>query len=175
MLAEYKIYDIPSGAGQRAIADMIENDIVDQIVAKGGTYPKSVRTIEDVELNGTLIDVKTRDLGRDFSMPNLISVDRLKRNKDKDIAYLFVDYVVNPVDGLSAQTVNMDYRPIESICWKHLKIQNLGLGQLQLVNTNDGVDKFEGSREEWFVQLEKEMLWFYTKQIEKFEKLRSML
>ena len=126
-------------------------------------------------MNGTLIDVKTRDLGRDFSMPNLISVDRLKRNKDKDIAYLFVDYVVNPVDGLSAQTVNMDYRPIESICWKHLKIQNLGLGQLQLVNTNDGVEKFEGSREEWFVQLEKEMLWFYTKQIEKFEKLRSML
>ena len=91
MLAEYKIYDIPSGAGQRSIADMIENDIVDQIVEKGGIRPKSVRTIEDVSLNDVLIDVKTRDLSREFSMPNLISVDRLKKNKDKEIAYLFVD------------------------------------------------------------------------------------
>lgn len=175
MLAEYKIYDVPLNAGQRAIADLIENDIVDQIVAKGGNRPKSVRTIEDVELNGVLIDVKTRDIGRDFSMPNLISVDRLKKNKDTEIAYLFVDYVVNPVDGLSAQPVNIEYRPIETISWDHLKIQNLGLGQLQLVDTTQGIRAYEGTREEWFAELENQMKDFYTKQIAKFEKLRSML
>ena len=175
MLAEYKIYDIPSGAGQRSIADMIENDIVDQIVEKGGIRPKSVRTIEDVSLNDVLIDVKTRDLSREFSMPNLISVDRLKKNKDKEIAYLFVDYIINPVDRMSAQPVNMEYRLIESISWDHLKIQNLGLGQLQLSNYKDGISKFKGTRDEWFDELENQMSAFYTKQIAKFEKLRSML
>lgn len=175
MLAEFKIYDIPSGAGQRAIADMIENDIVDQIVAKGGIRPKSVRTIEDVTLNDVLIDVKTKDLSREFSMPNLISVDRLKKNRDKEIAYFFVDYVVNPVDRMSAQPVNMEYRLIESISWDHLKIQNLGLGQLQLSDYKDGIKRFDGTKDEWFEELEVQMDAFYTKQIAKFEKLRSML
>jgi len=172
---EYKMYSVPTGSGQRAIADIIENDIVEQLVAKGGKKPKSVRTIEDVELNGVLIDVKTRDIGREFSMPNLISVDRLMKNKDTEIAYLFIDYVVNPVDGMTAQIVNVDYRPIQSISWEHLTIQNLGLGQLQLTKTDNGVSTFDGSKDDWYFELKLAMNNFYERQIRKFEKLRESL
>ena len=66
------IYNIPLGAGQRAIADMIENALVYEYVEQGGVLPNSVRSIEDVSFDGKLIDIKTRDVGRQFSMPNLI-------------------------------------------------------------------------------------------------------
>ena len=78
-------YQIPTNAGQRSIADIIENAIIEEYVAKGGIKPKSVRTIEDVTYDNKLIDIKTRDVGRDFSMPNLISVNRLMKNKDKQL------------------------------------------------------------------------------------------
>ena len=85
-------HQIPPNAGQRSIADIIENHIIEEYVAKGGIRPKSVRTIEDVAYEDKLIDIKTRDIGRDFSMPNLISVDRLMKNKDKQIEYKIVEY-----------------------------------------------------------------------------------
>ena len=172
---EYKMYDVPHNSGQRAIADIIENDVVNQLIEQGGIAPKSVRTIEDVTFKGVLVDVKTRDIGREFSMPNLISVDRLSKNRNTEIAYLFIDYVVNPIDGETAQIVNIEYRPIESIDWHHLSIQNLGLGQLQLVKTDKGINYFEGTKDDWFFELKLQMGNFYERQIRKFETLRKKL
>ena len=161
------IYDIPTNAGQRAIADIIEYHIVEELVQKGGTKPKSVRTIEDVCYENKLIDIKTRDVDRDFSMPNLISVDRLMKNKDKHIEYKLVDY---KVEKNTAHILHIEDRPIWTICWSAMKIQNLGLGQLQLVKTSD-IPYWEGTKEEWFDRLRIEMNAFYRKQIEKFKKL----
>jgi len=160
-------YTIPSNAGQRAIADIIEYHIVEDYVAKGGIRPKSVRTIEDVCYNNKLIDIKTRDIDRDFSMPNLISVDRLMKNKDKHIEYQFVEYQVK--DNIATIT-HIENRPIHTICWTAMKIQNLGLGQLQLVTVTD-IPYYTGSKDEWYKELREQMNAFYKRQIKKFERL----
>ena len=164
------IYNIPLGAGQRAIADMIENALVYEYVEQGGVLPNSVRSIEDVSFDGKLIDIKTRDVGRQFSMPNLISVDRLLRQKELEIVYDFVTYAV---DGLQAKVISREQRPIYTLDWKDLRIQNLGLGQLQLVNHDLGVSQL--SRDQWYEQLELEMVKFYDRKIIKFKKLRNKL
>ena len=160
-------YQIPTNAGQRSIADIIENAIIEEYVAKGGIKPKSVRTIEDVTYDNKLIDIKTRDVGRDFSMPNLISVNRLMKNKDKHIEYKIVEY---KVEGDRAIVMNIIDRPIHSICWSAMKIQNLGLGQLQLVK-HTNIPVFRGSKDEWYERLQVEMNLFSKKQITKFTKL----
>lgn len=166
ILRSEETYQITKGMGQRAIADIIENDFVDQIVEQGGLRPKSVRTIEDVSLDGVLIDVKTRDVNRDFSMPNLISIDRLRKNKDTTIRYIFIDYTVNED---TAKIVGYYVRDIHTIPWECLAIQNLGLGQLQLVKYPQD-EVFSGTKDEWFEMLRLRSIDFYTKQIEKFER-----
>ena len=162
-----KQFKLPTNAGQRSIADIIENSIVEEYVNKGGIKPSSVRTIEDVFFDNKLIDIKTRDIDREFSMPNLISVDRLMKNKDKHIEYKLVEYQVR---NNVATITNIEDRPIHSISWSAMKIQNLGLGQLQLVTTSN-IPYYNGTKEEWFIELREQMNAFYTKQIKKFEKL----
>ena len=161
-------FRVSTGSGQRAIADTIENAIVEDYVNNhNGVKPKSVRTIEDYSIDNKLVDIKTRDIDRDFSMPNLISVDRLMKNKDKHIEYQFVEYQVK--DGY-AQITHVENRPIHTICWSAMKIQNLGLGQLQLVKTSD-IPYYTGSKDEWYKELRVQMNAFYEKQIKKFERL----
>lgn len=157
-------------AGQRQIADIIEANLADYYVEQGGKLPDSVRTIEDVSLGDTLIDIKTRDVNRKFSMPNLISVARLRKNKDTKIVYHFVDYEVNDDEVV---VLNQTIVPIWEIDWSVLKIQNLGKGQLQLCGVKDysRLPRYKGTQEEWFVRLELEMVNFYKKQITKFESL----
>lgn len=154
-------------AGQRQIADVLEAHLSNYYVDQGGKLPESVRTIEDVSLGDTLIDIKTRDINRKFSMPNLISVDRLRKNKDKEIVYHFVDYRVK-YDVI--EVTNQIILPIYEIDWSVLKIQNLGKGQLQLCGVKDynNIPKYQGTREEWFAQLDLTMKNFYEKQITKF-------
>ena len=164
-------YPITEGAGQRAIADMIENIFVEDIVDQGGDKPQSVRTIEDVSLDGVLIDIKTKDVNRSFSMPNLISIDRLRKNFDSTIRYVFVDYSVNDNE---VNIVGVTTKDIHEITWECLAIQNLGLGQLQL--TKDiGSAVYDGTKHDWFDQLVSESYSFYEKTIAKFEKKKKEL
>lgn len=164
-------YPIMEGAGQRAIADMIENIFVEDIVDQGGVKPQSVRTIEDVSLDGVLIDIKTKDVDRSFSMPNLISIDRLRKNFDRTIRYVFIDYSVNDNE---VSIVGVTTKDIHEIPWDCLAIQNLGLGQLQLAK-DIGSAVYNGTKEEWFDQLKAESYSFYEKQIAKFEKKKKEL
>ena len=162
---------VPPKAGQRQIADIIEAELSEYYVhEEGGRLPDSVRTIEDVSVGDTLIDIKTRDVNRKFSMPNLISVSRLRKNRDTDIVYHFVDYAVLEDE---VHILNQTIVPIWQIGWSVLKIQNLGKGQLQLCGVKDynDIPKYHGTREEWFSRLELEMENFYQKQIKKFELL----
>lgn len=157
-------YPITKGMGQRAIADLIEHDLVERIVAQGGRKPDSVRTIEDVSYNGILIDIKTRDVDREFSMPNLISIDRLRKIQHKSLLYVFVDY---RIFGDFVEIVNVSVREIHTIPWDCLSIQNIGLGQLQLSKYSDA--EFDGDKKEWFEILKKKTIMFYKKQISKFQ------
>ena len=161
--------DINENAGQRQIADVIENMMVESVVKIGGKEPKSVRTIEDVSFDDVLIDIKTRDINRDFSMPNLISIKRLKKTPNP-IYYCFVDYYIDENYPL-VHIENVHIRNIESIDWSALKIQNLGLGQLQLVD--DSLPLYNNSVKDWYDDLDKYAIEFFEKQIIKFEKMKK--
>tara|TARA_A200000113_G_scaffold209721_1_gene208997 strand:- start:10 stop:558 length:549 start_codon:yes stop_codon:yes gene_type:complete len=166
---------VSAQAGQRNIADLLEAHVANYYVDQGGTLPETVRTIEDVSIGDRLIDIKTRDINREFSMPNLISVDRLRKSKDKNIQYHFIDYkVVDGATGFTGKLVEITGQSIIDVWdidWTVLKIQNLGKGQLQLCGVKDYniIPRWVKGKDKWFERLETEMKAFYTKQIEKFE------
>ena len=109
-------------------------------------------------------------------MPNLISVDRLRKSKDKNIQYHFIDYRVvdRALDHTGSNQVEVTGQSIVDVWdidWTVLKIQNLGKGQLQLCGVKDYsiIPRWVHGKDEWFKRLELEMKEFYTKQIKKFE------
>ena len=167
---------VSAQAGQRNIADLLEAHVANYYVDQGGTLPETVGTIEDVSIGDRLIDIKTRDINREFSMPNLISVDRLRKSKDKNIQYHFIDYRVvdRALDHTGSNQVEVTGQSIVDVWdidWTVLKIQNLGKGQLQLCGVKDYsiIPRWVHGKDEWFKRLELEMKEFYTKQIKKFE------
>lgn len=137
---------------QRGIADLIEGIVADTIILRhGGEAASSKRSIEDVMVgNSTYVDIKTRDVNADFSMPNLISIDRLRRLYDEpanELVYIFVDYEVLTEENDQAIYTQERYvvirsveiRPIETISWDNLHIQALGKGQLQLKDAHNPI------------------------------------
>jgi len=173
-----KDYDF-TGLGQRGIADIIE-----MVVSKACRdefmfdelwtyYPaRSKRSMEDFSLRGDKMtywyDVKSHDLNGDFCMPNLISIDRLRRviNDDsQELVYIFVDYIMNDIKEIK-------FLPIHKISHQSLAIQNLGLGVLQLKNAHDPIIPFEGTKREWANEFSRMAIAFYEKQAKKFNQLK---
>ena len=146
---------------QRGIADVVETlclqiltDNLDDV-----RPPKSRRSIEDINIGDVYVDIKTSDVSLDFKMPNLISIDRL-RKLDKELIYTFVIYdayknTINKVFSLSVYELN----------WDHLAIQNLGKGQLQIKNMTEFLRSPKSSlgREEWKQKLKFKAIEFYGK------------
>ncbi len=169
---------ISSGTDQRGVASKIELIIKNYIIQNyNGIEPKSVRAIEDIKVNNQLIDIKTRDIDRKFSMPNLISIERLKKilaklkSKEVIIKYLFIDY---KIDKNIVTITNIHENNIEDISWENLQISNLGLGQIQIKNAKNDIIKTNLSIDEWsrtfFIEANK----FFNKQINKFIKRREI-
>ena len=114
------------GLDQRGVASLIENQ-TQKLYRLQETFeysePESVRSIDDFRLkidNHTyFIDVKTHDKDRDFSMPNLISTERLyKLYQDPNVTFgiAIIDYKEASLfaNGYK-QITNTKYIPIENI------------------------------------------------------------
>lgn len=165
---------------QRGVADVIEKYICEQITKIDNKEliierSKTKRSLEDVQIKNNQelykIDIKTHDLNSDFSMPNLISVDRLKKfyeNDNNHLMYIIISYTTN---NNITQIKNIEIRYIEELSWEILGIQNLGKGQLQIKNMNNELIFVEPNREEWINTLKQNMIKFYKKQISKTQKL----
>jgi hypothetical protein len=165
---------------QRGVADVIEKYICEQITKIDNKeliieQSKTKRSLEDVQIKNNQelykIDIKTHDLNSDFSMPNLISVDRLKKfyeNNNNHLMYIIISYTTN---NNITQIKNIEIRYIEELSWEILGIQNLGKGQLQIKNMNNELIFVEPNREEWINTLKQNMIKFYKKQIIKTQKL----
>ena len=107
---------------QRGVADVIEKYICEQIIKIDDQNliieeSKTKKSLEDVQIKNNQelykIDIKTHDINSDFSMPNLISVDRLKKFYENDnnyIIYIFVSY--NTINN-NTQIKNIQIRFIE--------------------------------------------------------------
>ena len=172
------------GLDQRGVASLIENQ-TQKLYRLQETFeysePESVRSIDDFQLkidNHTyFIDVKTHDKDRDFSMPNLISTERLyKLYQDPNVTFgiAIIDYKEASLfaNGYK-QITNTKYIPIENISWESLSIQNLGHGQIQITNLNKGIKTFNGTRKQWMNQFTLEMIKYHEKLEAKLEERKT--
>jgi hypothetical protein len=170
-----------SNIQQRGIGDKIE-DIVCEFITKLNTTEMVVesatsrRSMEDIQiLNSGCVykfDTKSHNVDSDFSMPNLVSIDRLKRfyNNDRNfLCYIFVDY---KVDLDVATIVNIDVRLIEELHWDILAIQNLGKGQLQIKNMNNELKFVDINRTIWMDKLKENAVIYYDNLINKIKRYK---
>lgn len=171
-------YPKPSSSNQRAYADLLEEQACIQAKLM---YPnefraaRSVRSPEDFWVTNNMVDVKTRQLGTDFNMPNLISVDRLEQileNPTQELYYWMIDYRVQP-DG-SCTIEHSEIRAVWTLPWEALAIQNLGKGQLQIKDWSK-LDTYLDDRVSWLQDLRMARKVFYLKQADKFRRMADKI
>ena len=164
----------------RAVGDLLEADSIELVKRK---YPElireasSKRSIDDFSIvdgeKEMLFDIKThyiQNVEGAFSMPNLISVKRLKgvlEDPNKTLSYVFVDYT-RVGDRLTVEDVTV--KQIWELDWSMLRIGALGKGQLQIKDANKELTYTDIGRDKWFEILKEEVRKFYIKQISKTEK-----
>ena len=164
----------------RAVGDLLEADSIELVKQK---YPElireasSKRSIDDFSIvdgeKEMLFDIKThyiQNVEGAFSMPNLISVKRLKgvlEDPNKTLSYVFVDYT-RVGDRLTVEDVTV--KQIWELDWSMLRIGALGKGQLQIKDANKELTYTDIGRDKWFEILKEEVRKFYIKQISKTEK-----
>ena len=164
----------------RAVGDLLEADSIELVKQK---YPElireasSKRSIDDFSIvdgeKEMLFDIKThyiQNVEGAFSMPNLISVKRLKgvlEDPNKTLSYVFVDYT-RVGDRLTVEDVTV--KQIWELDWSMLRIGALGKGQLQIKDANKELTYTDIGRDRWFEILKEEVRKFYIKQISKTEK-----
>lgn len=146
---------------QRGIADKIEDACNEIIKANFDNVvdARSNRSIEDISIGNNYIDHKSSDASKKFKMPNLISIDRLKK-LDRPLIYNFIVY--NSVDKQILKTFALE---VYELNWDHLKIQNLGKGQLQITNMAKFLESptTSMSKEQWLDKLSEQAILFYKK------------
>ena len=146
---------------QRGIADKIENacNLIIKQQFQDVTDATSRRSIEDISIGSTYVDHKTSDVALDFKMPNMISIDRL-RKLDRDLVYNFVIY-----DSRARTIVDTFALDVYELNCDYLKIQNLGKGQLQITNMSAFLanPRSQLSKEEWLQRLRTAARNFYAK------------
>jgi hypothetical protein len=166
---------VKKGVGQRAYADEIESQFISEVKKEFNdvTEASSVKSTEDVGIGNTLIDVKSSDEDRKFKMPNLISIAKLrKKYYDKPIFYAFVIY-----SSKQHKIIDIKLFYVWELPWKHLAMQNLGKGQLQIRNMKDFLDDVENfpknTKDEWYQEFLKQGKIYYTKMVTKMENYRD--
>lgn len=139
---------------QRGYADAIEGHVSDAVQAALSTLPgvaahpaRSRRSLEDFSASvggATLrIDIKSRDTAGTFSMPNLVSIERLWKilhARDEALTFVFADYTIVDTATGTARIDSLCAIKAASINADAVQIQNLGRGQLQLRSAATSAD-----------------------------------
>jgi hypothetical protein len=146
LLEKLTNFETVPGGEQRTYADLLQKKTVDILFDSKNDLvtetrrAKSKRTIEDVTLISQkklfYIDIKTHDLNSEFSMPNLTSINRIRKvfNSDKkELVYTLVSYVLEN-DMLIVKDVEVFF--IWELEPTILSVGALGLGQLQIKDAN---------------------------------------
>jgi len=161
---------------QRGIADKIEKICTTKIFdLQGGDIvvkeAKSKRTIEDVQVEQNMniykVDIKSHGVENEFSMPNLISIDRLRKfyeSENNYLVYAFIDYITR--DDVTTIT-KIEVKLVEELHWSMLAIQNLGKGQLQIKDMNNNLTFTEIDRNKWMATLKVKAVKYYDRLMEK--------
>ena len=163
----------------------ISNEVSNEILSlKDSSTEIEDNPIGDIEITHDgqfyIVDVKTQDIDKVYSVPNLISIKKAKdilKNYDKHIIYIFVEYKVRDfenIDMYESTITNIRVQTIESLDWSYLAIQNLGRGQLQIKNTANGLTfNNEVTRTQWFGELKDKSIEYYNNLILKVTEYKS--
>ncbi len=170
---------------QRTLGDAVENAVVERFADICAEFSTEVtvsfsnRALEDVAFRYNsryfAVDVKTRNAAARFSMPNLISVDRLLKfydNPDNYFVLAMIGYRVispssNRQETVMLQVGEIIVSDIEHIGWQSLTIGALGSGQLQIKDASKLVLNPESSRPDWLHELYYRLMRFYEGEIKK--------
>lgn len=178
---------IPVGlmSKQRSLGDVVENAIVARFAAICAEFSTNVqvkfsnRALEDVAFSYDgryfAVDVKTHNLDARFSMPNLISVDRLLRFYDSPDNYFVLAMVKYRVSSpeqadnelAGVEIVEVVVSDLEHIAWQSLTIGALGKGQLQIKDASKMGLSLESDRQTWLRELLTRLVKFYEGEIVK--------
>lgn len=173
-------FELVDGGQQRTVGDLIENKVAEilfscnhpLIVSK--KKARSKKSIEDLTLiteeKTYYIDPKTHNLNSDFSMPNLTSVQKLKKlfgDNNKELVYVFVDYVV---ENKNVKVKNIKVFYIWELDSEILGVGALGKGQLQIKNANKEITFTTEGKEIWYEKFKKLVQNYLAKQIVKINK-----
>lgn len=124
----------------------------------------------DTEGNYHVVDNKTHNLGTQFNMPNLTSVERLARfyqDSRNIFTILIVSYKTDETQLLFSEC---KFVPIEMIDWSCLTLGALGWGQIQIANSNIIRINEDYSRKKWMLRLCDNLDIFYPNEIAKITK-----
>lgn len=167
VITQLTLTEVTKGIDQRGYASALEKQFTD--TCKDNFECKeasSVRSTDDITIiwyeNGILTDYKTQDIDKAFSMPNLISIAVLKKKFWKeDILYTFQMYSSEQHKVLDSHLFYIWELP-----WEHLKIQNLGQGQLQIKNMKNFINDIGNhstcSKDQWYREFAKQGKIFYN-------------
>lgn len=173
-------FELVDGGMQRTVGDLIENKISDILFNSTSELitekrePRSKKSIEDVTLvSGNVlyyVDPKTHDTNSDFSMPNLTSIDKIKKlfsSDEQELIYVFVSYELN--EGM---VVINDIKVffIWELDISILGVGALGKGQLQIKNANNELVFTDKGKQEWYDDFKKLVQEYLKKQITKTNK-----
>ena len=172
VIPQLSLTQVEKGLDQRGFASALEKQFIS--ISKDSfddcKEASSVKSTDDITINGKLVDVKSTDIDKKFKMPNLISIAVLKKKYySKDILYSFVTY-----SSKQHKVLDNYLFYIWELPWEHLKIQNLGQGQLQIKNMKNFIDDIDNistlSKDQWYQEFIKQGEIFYKDLIKKTEK-----
>lgn len=173
-------FQLVDGGQQRTVGDLIENKVSDILfnsknkLISETKLARSKKSIEDVTLISEgvtyYVDPKTHNVESDFSMPNLTSVDKIKKlfSSDKnELIYVFVSYqLTNQMVVIEDIKVFL----LQDLDTSILGIGALGKGQLQIKNANKELKFTNKNKSEWYLDFKKLVQEFLKKQINKINK-----
>ena len=175
-------FQIDAGSEQRTVGDLIEYQIKqiilglkDSNLVKECLEPRSKKSIEDVTLVGVdnvtnYIDTKTHDIESEFSMPNLTSVEKIRKlllDSSKSLIYVFVSYKKED-NMVVIKKIEVKY--IWEIDFSILRIGSLGKGQLQISNMNKELVFTQEGKTSWLENLKSKVREYHQDRINQIEK-----
>ena len=159
--------DAVQGFLETNISKCLPKELVVKINTSFARRSMADMAFEDVSGNYYVVDIKTHNLGTNFNMPNLTSVERLARFYGDNKNYFVLLLVSYKIEGEQLVFNNCTFVPIEYLNWPCLTLGALGWGQIQISNSNIININIENTRKKWMLQLCDALDLFYPNEITK--------
>lgn len=142
------------------------------------TSSKSMANYEFTDKEGLkyYINVITHKQETHFNMPNITSVDRLKKLYNNDRNVFVVLLITYSASKPNENILDVRFIPIEFYSWSCLTLGALGSGQIQIKNASDITEIAQNSRKEWMLEFFDRLDEFYVNEADKtVKRIKNLL